>query len=547
MPTIYASSVSSAIKSKSKFNFLLNYKKWLNKKKPTFGDLTKVLYFSHGNLFEKYAIIECRKIIDKMYNGLTFIPQAESERELDIFEKEYARMYLKYNAHRNFSFLETKGVKNETYQNGYTVSARPDGLFDNHILEVKCPLGQLYKVKGSGQTENGFDYSKEQFIIPFQYKLQMIIEMLCHGKSKGFFFQYYEPNGWKSFFHHIHYQYWNVDKLEVGDRVYKPWVNHDDPVFTVLLRGYKINTSIWKYYQELSSIPNIILKTNGKVDMTQKESFEQYRDKMEYILNNININRMVELGFTRQQAEEIKTKLQVGSGLKAGFVYKNKMKLYIDWGNDLELVNYKDYQLGIIHIMKTIYIPRKNLYKWKAFRQNLDNNLMTPTFPEYISPIEHVLIEFDMSEYIKVIQFGNARPAIQTRGLDIVHTFLKEYDNPNSLENLWKMVKPLKKFLEQLPIKVLNTYRGQSQTQKDLEFIKDFIKKNPEKYTELKDYIRGKSKETLISVDTLKNLFNMEQKQNMNIGYIDWLLKKIENESQVNSVLKKINSMKLKF
>ena len=188
MPIIYASSVSSAIKSKTKFNFFLNHTKWLLKKKSTFGDLTKVLYFSHGNLFEKYAIIECRKIIDKMYNNLSFIPQEESERELDIFEKEYARMYLTYNAHKNFSFLETKGVKNETYQNGYTVSARPDGLFNNHVLEVKCPFGQLYKVRGSGQTENGFDYSKEQFIIPFQYKLQMIIEMLCHGKSKGFFF-----------------------------------------------------------------------------------------------------------------------------------------------------------------------------------------------------------------------------------------------------------------------------------------------------------------------------------------------------------------------
>ncbi len=538
---IYASSISSAIKTKSKFNFILNHKNWLNKKKPRFGDLTKALYFSHGNLFEKFAIAECLKVVEKLYPGLKFIPQQEDERELDIYEREYARNYNKYNANKNFSFVQVNGVKNEVYQN--KVSARPDGLFNDHILEVKCPLGQLYKVKGSGQTPEGFDYSKEEFIIPFQYKLQMIIEMLCHGKSKGFFFQYYQPNGWKSFFRRLHEQYWNVDQLQVGDRVYKPWINEDDPVLTVLLRGYKINPRIWEYYQELNDLPSLGMK-NGKVDMTQKESFELQRDKMVYILNNLNVDRMVERGFTRSQAQEIKKKLVLGSGMKAGWVYKNKNNLYIDWNDSFEYVDYKTYQKGLIHLMKNIYIPRKFLYKWKAFRQNLDNGMMSREFPDYVSPIEHVLIELDMSKYIRVIKFGDAKPAVQTRNLDIIHDFIREYQNPD-YNKLWKMVKDLKVFLENLPINVLHVYRGESQTQKDIKFIKEFLKNNPEKYNELKDYVRGKPKETLISVDALRTLFGLEQKQEMDIGYIEYLLRKIEEEKKVDVVLKKV--IKLKF
>jgi len=283
---------------------------------------------------------------------------------------------------------------------------------------------------------------------------------------------------------------------------------------------------------------------NGKVDMSQKESFELQRGKMVYILNNLNVDRMVEIGFKRSQAEEIKKKLVLGSGMKAGWVYKNKNNLYIDWNDSLEYVNYKTYQKGLIHLMKNIYIPRKFLYKWRAFRQNLDNGMMSRNFPDYVSPIEHVLIEFDMSEYIRVVRFGNAKPAIQTKGLDIIHDFIREYKN-SDYNKLWKMVKTLKVFLENLPVKVLNVYRGQSQTQKDIEFIKEFLKKNPEKYTELKDYVKGKPKNTLISVDALRTLFGIEQKQEMNIGYIEYLLRKIEEKKKVNIVLKKV--VRLKF
>ena len=502
---IYASSAASAIRTKQKYNFILNHNKWLNKKKPLFGDLTRALYFAHGNLFEKYAIMECIPIINNLYPGLTFKPQEEKERELDIFEREYANMYLKYNAHKNFSFREIIGVKNEKYTNGYTVSARPDGLFNNHVLEVKCPLGQLYKKRGSGQTERGFDYSKEEFIIPYQYKFQMIIEMLCHKKTKGFFFQYYEPNGWKSFYHHLHSQYWNVDQLKRFDRVYKPWINSDDSVFTILHRGYKINPNIWKYYQTLVNIPDITLKPNGKVDTKQKDSFEAHRDEMEFILSNINVDRMVKDGYTRREAMNIKRKLTIGSGMKVGTVYKNEEgQINIDWGGDaMEWMSYKQYQLGITHLMKHIYISRKDIYTWETFINNLPS--MSSKFPDVVSPIEHVLIELDMSKYIQV-----DKDNVSTKDLDVFHDFLKKYNGDS--ETLWKMVKPLKKWLEDLPIKVLHVYRGQSQSQKDIEFIKMFLKDNPEKYNELLNYIEGKSEDTLISVEAIKKIFKQTLK-----------------------------------
>ena len=64
----------------------------------------------------------------------------------------------------------------------------------------------------------------------------MFLEMLVHGKRKGYFFQYYNPSGWQNFVRHLCNQVNNITELDTDVRVYKPWVDVDTNKTTVLYR-----------------------------------------------------------------------------------------------------------------------------------------------------------------------------------------------------------------------------------------------------------------------------------------------------------------------
>lgn len=501
MPIIYASQIAAAIRVRKKIQFEIEHGHWQNKKKKTFGDMTKALYFTHGNLFEKYAIRTAIEIIREKTNDKLFIPQNQEHRNLDIYEKEYENFYLKYSEKVNFHIPSViNGVSNEEYKTSFTVSARPDGLFKNHVLEVKCPLGQLYKKKKP--KDQVFDYENEEFIIPYYYKLQMIIEMLCHKKNKGYFFQYYQPNGWRSFIGNLHHQYFHLKTIRPGTRVYKPWVNNDDFVLTVLDRGYKMDKNIWMYYKELAKIP---VRPN-KINNTEKENFENYRQEMEFILHNINVPYLMKKGKTKLEARSISRKLHFGSGFKVGTVISNNGEtMQVKWDKSTSTtITYDDYQEGIIHILNSLHITRKEMYIWNPFFSNIKEGVLDPDFPSAELPLEHVLIELDMSDYIKINE-----TSVTTKNLHVVENFLQAY----TMYAPWKEISGLKLFLENLPIKVLDVYRGKSKDQKTLDEINEFLRKNPEKKKDVMDFVKGESRDCFYTADAIKNILKLEKKE----------------------------------
>lgn len=501
MPTIYASQIAAAIRIKKKIQFEIEHYNWLNKKKKKFGDMTKALYFTHGNLFEKYAIRTAREIIKEKKNDESFVPQNQEHRNLDIYEKEYENFYLKFSEKVNFHIPSViNGVNNEEYKNLFTLSARPDGLFTNHVLEVKCPLGQLYKKRKP--KDELFDYDKEEFIIPYYYKLQMIIEMLCHKKSKGYFFQYYQPNGWRSFIGNLHHQYFHLKNIMPGTRVYKPWVNNDDFVLTVLDRGYKMDKNMWLYYKELAKIPD----RPNKINSTEKEKFEIYRQEMEFILHNISVPYLMQRGKTKFESRSICRKLSFGSGFKVGTVISNNVEnMQVNWDNSVSTtITYDDYQEGIVHILNSLHITRKEMYIWNPFFSNIRDGVLDPEFPSAELPVEHVLIELDMSNYIEIND-----GSVSTKGLNIVENFLNTYTTYAP----WNQISNLKTFLEKLPIKVLNVYRGKSKDQKTLDEINEFLKKNPDKKKDVMDFVKGESKDAFYTADAIKNILKLEEKK----------------------------------
>jgi hypothetical protein len=195
-----------------------------------FGDLQRCIYFPHGNLFETEATMKFTELMGPF----------ERESKGGTWSDE-EKLYASITKPSNYVVSgepKSDGInskKTEDYHHYWQLSARPDGYYDStHVVEIKCPFGQLYKEYGSGKTGTGWDNEKEVFIIPARYKIQMFIEMLCHNRQHGYFMQYYQPKGWYNFANYLINLY--KREYQLTDVVYKPFYRHDDVALTLLYR-----------------------------------------------------------------------------------------------------------------------------------------------------------------------------------------------------------------------------------------------------------------------------------------------------------------------
>ena len=104
---------------------------------------------------------------------------------------------------------------------GHPVKCRADGLTDTHVIEVKAPFGNLYKVWKSGEVVHSdgsgvqwvtYDKDAEIFTIPPNYMAQLLIEMNCYNKKKAYFGQLYSYQGWYSIAKYFDTQYRQIQR-----------------------------------------------------------------------------------------------------------------------------------------------------------------------------------------------------------------------------------------------------------------------------------------------------------------------------------------------
>lgn len=299
----------------------------------------------------------------------------------------------------------------------YTISSRPDGYYgDDHIIEIKCPWGNLYKDKNS-PVGNGD--GEEIFTIPTHYRLQMFLEMLVHDRRKGYFFQYYDPSGWQNFVRHLCNQINNITELQRDDRVYKPWVDVDTNMTTIMnrvvtkLKALKLEYEDrwWRYCQVTANLPKP--KSNRTDDKLEYD--EKFLKRAYNLMQVTTAEKLDDWGFGEVAIKTIMQTLTFGSSFKVGSITEHdtdQEKIHVVWDvvkdNDLnvyldgfyECLDYDQFRVGYLHILRTLTtsIRRKDPKDWRAWEFDLKDGAISPEPPNPYSYPEAVLLELDLSD-----------------------------------------------------------------------------------------------------------------------------------------------------
>ena len=107
---------------------------------------------------------------------------------------------LAFNKFKELKSLEFLDVENCGFFNLTDISgASPDGLVsDNAVLEIKCPkAGTFFKLVSDGEVDKKYFY-------------QMQHQMMCTGKTKAYFFNYFIFQG---------VEYWHEIIIERDEKV----------------------------------------------------------------------------------------------------------------------------------------------------------------------------------------------------------------------------------------------------------------------------------------------------------------------------------------
>ena len=90
-----------------------------------------------------------------------------------------------------------------------------------------------------------FDKTNEEFIVPPNYMVQLIIEMSAYNKRKAYFGQLYSFKGWYSIASFFNLQYNQIMRggrypFRQGAIVYTPCLERDTAIYTMVKRIIKI-------------------------------------------------------------------------------------------------------------------------------------------------------------------------------------------------------------------------------------------------------------------------------------------------------------------
>lgn len=282
--TVSSSAVSSLIyKALTSEQFCWKLRDYFNKNKPIFPTKTKILFMPGGNVFEDYVLTTMQRLINK--------GSVQRQFNRDEIPRVYEKDLLSRLGRQNYVHESRDGFSNQISEDlnlfGRRIICRTDGLLPDYILEAKVPFGKLYKQYGSGTIikEDGskeYDKTKEIFEIPIHYKLQMLIQMNCYKRKKGYFGQYYIFKNWKSFTDSLRTQYLKLDRgvtLMTGEVVYKSSLDKTQPIWTIIERLVKI---VQKKVPVLGDAEKALLTSKEKSTRAkqQKEYKKDARDKV---------------------------------------------------------------------------------------------------------------------------------------------------------------------------------------------------------------------------------------------------------------------------
>jgi hypothetical protein len=386
---------------------------FLTKKRISFPFKTDILYFAHGNIFEPEA----------MHYFLTMCPSLKGYTPQKVVEhayNEYEKNYATYLQRASFVHEPQEGVDTAKYYGiqNIILSSRPDGLTDTHVIELKCPFGSMYQ-------------KNETFVIPTKYKLQLVVEMLCHKRKSAYFLQYYEPKGWTMFIRELVVQYKtlrNTGDLKPQCVVYKPWRSTREHVLNIIKQvkkklGVSVDTSAAERWEKY-------LLDFGEIEIGDEETIpfdKKYRDIFMHTIRMTSPERLKPY-FNMLETEIIMHTLSFGQDFKRGTLINiDDGCMTIMWeGRPNHFDNYREkmsiqrFLDGYLHIVRSLNqsIKRKS-ESWYAWEKELYGNQLSEMpklgyqeavlcemhLPQDLSPLEEFLDDL----HLRKVPVGSMR------------------------------------------------------------------------------------------------------------------------------------------
>lgn len=215
-----------------------------------FSGITQMLYFPGGQILEDDILdLVDNYLINK--GDLTMQRQTQQGGEAKPYQRDAAQ---RMGIGRWERTDRPNGFQDMTSRDltvwGHPVKCRADGLTDTHVVEVKAPFGNLYKVWKSGEVietdSRGvswvtYDKDAEKFIIPSGYMAQILIEMNAYNRRKAYFGQLYSYQGWYSIAKYFDTQFQQIQRggsypFRRGTIVYTPCLDKSTPILTMVKR-----------------------------------------------------------------------------------------------------------------------------------------------------------------------------------------------------------------------------------------------------------------------------------------------------------------------
>ena len=399
--------------------------------KDIFTAKTRILYFASGNVFENYILKQLDEMLGESMTQQETRSENDTSKEKDLLQRI---QMLPKELDTDFDIIQSEYFKQVLQKDGFftrpsdrlsvlnkTVECRPDGLYTDHVVEVKTRFGSLKKESGNTSELD------ETFYVEENYIMQILVEMQVFEMKKAHFVNFYSMINWYSFIYYLWRQYTD-DVISDKSVMYRPIFDTRQPIRTILENAAKAMDRQKKLlYKNVWRLLEFIISNDYTLSDEDKpavfEYIENRGDKDKEYLYEVTLERVFRpdideivglfqsipelASFTPREKNALEKHFNNANGTDfcRGILELNEVVVRWDVGKP-EPYDTIIYKTGIKSVMKNIMgsVKRKDNDRWKPFEAALTSG-SGDVRGTFISPSdfegddELIWHEFDLTGY----------------------------------------------------------------------------------------------------------------------------------------------------
>ena len=363
--------------------------------KDIFTAKTRILYFASGNVFENYILKQLDEMLGEKMTQQETRSENDTSKEKDLLQRI---QMLPEELATDIDIIKSEYYKQVSEKEGFftrssdrlsvlnkTVECRPDGLYTDHVVEVKTRFGSLKKESGNTSELD------ETFYVEENYIMQTLVEMQVFEKKKAHFVNFYSMINWYSFVYYLWKQYTD-GVISDGSVMYRPIFDTRQSIRAILENAAKVMDmqnellyeNVWRLLEFIISNGYILRDADKKTvfEYTKNRGDKDQEYLYEVTLERVyrpHIVRIVGLfqsingsNFNPMEKEALVDHFKNANGTDFcnGILDQNMVHWDVGGSEPHDPILYKT---GIKSVMKNIMgsVKRKDNDKWKPFEAAL--------------------------------------------------------------------------------------------------------------------------------------------------------------------------------